>query len=167
MPAQRPGTPLPRKAPPPAKFPATPVKGTLVGVTVWSFRPSRPTDTTREIRALIQEDSGDLELTPERVSADQPLAEGQKLRIGIEVSKAGYHYVIDRDEYADGTNSTPSLFPAASDKYPYFTILHHEKVEAEAESDYGSLDDLNQPGADSGVERLTVADRWTNTAASS
>ena len=125
----------------PAK-PNAPVKGTLVGVTVWSFRPSKPTDT-REVRALIQEDSGEVELTPERVAADQPLAAGQKLRIGIEVSKAGYLYVIDHEEYADGSKGDPYLIfptrkilggnnkvgpgmlveiPAASDRVPYYTM---------------------------------------------
>ena len=138
--------PVPRaqtkKKAPIAKLPAAPVKGTLVGVTVWSFRPSKPSDT-REIRALIQEDSEELELTPERVAADQPLAEGQRLRIGIEVSKAGYLYVIDRDGYEDGTRGAPFLIfpsrtimggnnkvgpgmlveiPAASDKTPYFKM---------------------------------------------
>ena len=92
--------------------PSAPVKGTLVGVTVWSFRASKPADT-REVRALVHEGDDDVELTPERVAADQPLAQGQKLRIGIEVSKAGYLYVIDRDEYADGSKGDPFLiFPA-------------------------------------------------------
>ena len=142
--AQRPAPRVPtaKQATPPAKLPTTPVKGTLVGVTVWSFRPSKPSDT-REIRSLIHEDSADVDLTPERIAADQPLAEGQKLRIGIEVSKAGYLYVIDRDGYADGTSGAPFLIfpsrsimggnnkvgpgmlveiPAASDKTPYFKM---------------------------------------------
>lgn len=122
--------------------PSAPVKGTLVGVTVWSFRASKPADT-REVRALVHEGDDDVELTPERVAADQPLAQGQKLRIGIEVSKAGYLYVIDRDEYADGSKGDPFLIfparnimggnnkvgpgmlveiPAASDRVPYFTM---------------------------------------------
>ena len=122
--------------------PTAPVKGTLVGVTVWSFRPSKSADTA-EVRAFVQEGDDDLWLTPERVAADQPLAQGQKLRIGIEVSKAGYLYVIDRDEYADGSKGDPFLIfparnimggnnkvgpgmlveiPAASDRVPYFTM---------------------------------------------
>ena len=133
--------PLTKSLTVPAK-PAPPVKGTLVGVTVWSFRPSKPNDT-REVRALIQEEGGEVELTPERVAAGAPLAEGQKLRIGIEVSRAGYLYVIDHEEYADGSKGDPFLIfptrkilggnnkvgpgmlveiPAASDRVPYFKM---------------------------------------------
>ena len=140
--AQAPKKGTTKAVPAVAKLPASSVKGTLVGVTVWSFRPSNPNDT-REIRALIHDEGGDEDLTPERVAADQPLAEGQRLRIGIEVSKPGYLYVIDRDVYADGTKSAPFLIfpsttimggnnsvragmlieiPAASDKLPYFRM---------------------------------------------
>ncbi len=125
-----------------AKPAATLTEGTLVGVTVWSFRPSKPSDT-REIRSLVHEGADDEELSPERVAADQPLSEGQKLRIGIEVAQEGYLYVIDRDEYADGTKSVPYLIfptrrilggknkvspgmlvelPSAADKPPYFKM---------------------------------------------
>ena len=50
-----------------------------------------------------------MELTLERIAVDQPLAEGQKLRIGIAVSKAAYLYVIDRDGYTDETTGAPFL----------------------------------------------------------
>ena len=106
-----PAKPTTKPAAAPAKPPATLTKGTLVGVTVWSLRPSKPSDT-REIRSLVHEGDADEELSPERVPADQPLSEGQKLRIGIEVAQEGYLYIIDRDEYADGTKSVPYLiFP--------------------------------------------------------
>src|SRR3979411_2151924 len=59
------------------------VQGALIGVTVWRLRPSKPEDA-REVRSLINEDPGDEEWTPERIAADTPLAEGQKVRISVE-----------------------------------------------------------------------------------
>lgn len=100
--------------------PATPAKQTkavapvvrgLVGVTVWNLRPARTTDR-RDIRALIQEDGQESEWTPERIPADSPLKEGQRVRISVESGDEGYLYLIDRDEYADGTKSDPyMIFP--------------------------------------------------------
>lgn len=87
------------------------VKGALVGVTLWNMRRSKPEDT-REIRAMIHEESGDTELTPERVSSNSPLKEGQRVRVSVESAEAGYLYIIDRDLYADGTKSPAYLiFP--------------------------------------------------------
>jgi hypothetical protein len=105
--------PAPGKAAAVKRPPATPssVKGALIGVTVWRLRPSQPGDA-REVRALIHEDTGDAEWTPERVAADTALAEGQKVRISVEAAETGYLYVIDRDEYADGTKGDAWLiFP--------------------------------------------------------
>jgi hypothetical protein len=130
------------KAPATKKPPVRPMKGALVGVTVWRLRPSKPGDT-REVRALIHEVGGDGEWTPERVAADAPLAEGQKVRISTETAQEGYLYVIDRDEYADGTKGdaylifptlrtrggdnrvTPGMVvevPAPDDNPPYFKV---------------------------------------------
>jgi hypothetical protein len=81
----------------------------LVGVTVWMLRPARPEDD-REVR--IQSRDGKEDWMPVRVQADTPLREGQRVRVGIEVARAGHLYVIDREEYADGTLGPPMLiFP--------------------------------------------------------
>ena len=91
--------------------PSTLVNGALVGITVWRLRPSKPGDAPA-VRSLIHEDSGDRELTPERVAASTPLAEGEKVRVSAESAQEGYLYIIDRDEYADGTKGDPYLiFP--------------------------------------------------------
>src|SRR5260370_250665 len=71
-----------------AKRPSSPVTGALIGVTVWRMRPSKPGDA-REVRALIHEDAGSIEWTPERVAADTPIAEGQKVRISVEAAETG------------------------------------------------------------------------------
>src|SRR4051812_18681189 len=69
------------------------VKGALVGVTFWNMRRSKPEDT-REIRAMVHEESGEQELTPERLSSDAALKEGQRVRISVESADAGYLYII-------------------------------------------------------------------------
>ena len=49
---------------------------------------------------------------PERIEADAKLAAGARVRISVEAARAGYLYVIDREQYADGTLGEPYLiFP--------------------------------------------------------
>jgi hypothetical protein len=114
----------------------------LVGVTLWRLRPSVPGDQP-EVRSLIHEQEESRQWTPERVSVDTPLREGQKVRIGIETARAGYLYVIDCDEYANATKGDSYLIfptlktsggdnrvsagtvveiPASDDKPPFFTV---------------------------------------------
>ena len=80
-----------------------------MGITIWLLRASLPEDD-KDIR--ISDLDGGGELTPERVEAETPLLEGQKVRVSIETARSGYLYVIDREQYADGTFGTPLLiFP--------------------------------------------------------
>jgi hypothetical protein len=43
------------------------------------------------------------EWTPERIEADTPLKIGERVRISVESPRAGYLYVVDREQYADGS----------------------------------------------------------------
>ena len=74
-----------------------------VGVTLWRFRPSTSGDKTKE----LVEEEGEAEPTQwslERMEAGTLLAPGQKVRLSIEsLSRDGYLYVINREEYADGS----------------------------------------------------------------
>lgn len=93
---------------------ATPPSGTTfaqVGITRWRLRPSKANDKTKE---LVEEDDGaQTEWTLERIGEGTLLSPGQKVRLSIEsMSREGYLYVIDREEYADGTLGDPKLiFP--------------------------------------------------------
>ena len=109
----------PRK--PPAYRRATPkpagaddkIAGEMLGITIWRLRPAAAADN-RDSRLLIPEEDKDNggEWTPERVEADVSFASGDRVRLGIESSRAGYLYVIDREQYSDGTVSDPYLiFP--------------------------------------------------------
>jgi hypothetical protein len=114
----------------------------FIGITLWRLRPSESGDQP-EVRSLIHEGAESRPWTPERMSIDTPFHEGQKVRISIETPREGYLYVIDCDEYADGSKSDSHLIfptlrtsggnnrvsagtvveiPAPDDKPPYFTV---------------------------------------------
>ena len=83
---------------------------TVVGVTLWRLRPTRPADTGERI--LVQEGSDSVDWIPERVESDTKLAAGTRVRLSVEAARTGYLYVIDREQYADGSLGEPYLiFP--------------------------------------------------------
>lgn len=99
---------------PAVKLPAdanTPPPGTgfvQMGVTFWRFRPATTADKTKEL--VEEEESGPTEWTLERIEEGTLLSPGQRVRISIEsLTRAGYLYVINREQYADGTLGDPVL----------------------------------------------------------
>ena len=112
---------------------------TVVGVTLWRLRPANRADSGE--RLIVHDDNS--EWLPERISATTRLVQGDKLRISVETVRAGYLYVIDREQYADGTLGEPYLIfpttrtsggnnevsvgrlleiPAQDDSPPFFTM---------------------------------------------
>lgn len=110
----------------------------VVGITVWRLRPSTPTD---EVRQLIHGQDG--AWTPERVNAEEPLREGERVQITVEAPRSGYLYVFDREVYADRSLGDPYLIfpttairggdnlvkagrvieiPSSEDRPPFYTI---------------------------------------------
>jgi len=79
-----------------------------MGLTMWRFRRSKATDKTKE---LVEEDDGQqVEWTLERVPEGTLLSPGQRIRLSFEsLSRTGYLYVVDREEYADGSFGDPIL----------------------------------------------------------
>ncbi len=135
-PATKAATPAPKTTP--ATTPQQELGDGFVGITIWRLRQSRPGDDKQ-----IRISAGDQEWTPERIQADTPLAEGQKVRVGIETARQGYLYVIDLEQYADGSFGRPTLIfptlrthggnnqvragrlieiPGWQDNPPYFTL---------------------------------------------
>ena len=82
----------------------------FVGVTVWRLRPARPNDQVT-LSSITESD----QWTPERIDPDNtPLRDGDRMRLSIEAPWDGYLYVLNREQYADGSTSDPYLiFPAA------------------------------------------------------
>lgn len=84
-----------------------------LGVTVWQLQPARP--SLRGERLLLQSGAEGMQWVPVRVSAAAPLPEGSRVRLSIEPVRTGFLYVIDREQYADGSLGEPHLiFPIAS-----------------------------------------------------
>ncbi len=136
--------------------PKVPVAGvtadTVVGVTMWRLRPARRSDAGERI--ITHNGQEDAEWVPQRVSSSTRLAQGDRLRISIEAARTGYLYVINREEYANGTRGEPILIfpttrarggdnqvsvgrvielPAQGDAPPFFT-LRKSRPEHVAES---------------------------------
>jgi hypothetical protein len=114
---------------------------TVVGVTLWRLR--RATSTDSGERLIVHEGAEAAEWLPERISANTRLDQGDRLRISVEAARTGYLYVVDREQYADGSLSEPYLvfpttrtlggnnqvtvgkiteLPARDDRPPYFTV---------------------------------------------
>ena len=83
---------------------------TVVGVTIWRLRPANRADSGE--RLIVHDDKSTTEWLPERISANTRLVQGDKLRISVEAVRDGFLYVINREQYADGTLGEPYLiFP--------------------------------------------------------
>ena len=114
---------------------------TVVGVTIWRLRPATRNDSGE--RLIVHDDKSSGEWLPERISSTTRLAQGDRLRISVEAVRAGYLYVIDREQYADGSLGEPYLIfpttrtsggnnevsvgrlleiPAQDDAPPFFTM---------------------------------------------
>ena len=72
-----------------------------IGVTIWRFSPSQcpledcPTPTANS-KSLVD--------TATRIEDNLPLSTGERVRLGIEsLSRSAFIYVIDREQFADGT----------------------------------------------------------------
>ena len=111
-----------------------------IGITIWRLRPSR--DTDQGGRVLVLDGLKQTQYTPERIEADTPLNVGDRVRITVESPRAGFLYIIDREQYQDGSFGEPMLIfptlrtrggdnrvvpgrlidiPAQEDQYSYFT----------------------------------------------
>lgn len=114
---------------------------TVVGVTIWRLRPANRSDSGE--RLIVHDDNSTTEWLPERISSTTKLAQGDRLRISVEAVRSGYLYVIDREQYADGSLGEPYLIfpttrtvggdnsvsvgrlleiPAQDDEPPFFTM---------------------------------------------
>jgi hypothetical protein len=113
-----------------------------IGVTIWRLRPAGGNDGGA--RVLVMENAQPTQWIPERVEADTPLAVGERVRLSIESPRSGYLYVIDREQYADGSYGDAFLIfptlrtrggdnqvrpgklidiPAQEDNPSYFTLV--------------------------------------------
>src|SRR3954469_7238132 len=81
-----------------------------IGVTVWRLRPARDNDDGA--RVVVMDGLKQVQYTPERIEAETPLNVGDRVRITVESPRPGFLYIIDREQYADGSLGEPvMIFP--------------------------------------------------------
>jgi hypothetical protein len=92
----------------------TPETIAQLGITVWRLRPAR--DGDRGARQLLRENGLESVWIPERIDTDTQLHDGDLVRISIESPRAGFLYVIDRDELeGDKSGQLKLIFPIKGD----------------------------------------------------
>jgi hypothetical protein len=115
-----------------------------VGITIWRLRASTSSDDGPKL--AVPEGGGTSWWTPERTQAGTLFKIGDRVRLSIESPRTGYLYVIDREQYADGTLGEPSVIfptrlarggdnrvsagmlveiPDQQDRPPYFNLTRH------------------------------------------
>lgn len=127
----------------------------VVGVTVWRLRPSRDADEGE--RMLVHEGKNETAWIPERVPANAGLSEGDRVRLSIEAARTGYLYVIDREQYSDGTLGEPYLiFPTTRTLGGNNSVKAGRLVDVPAQEDSPPFFTLKRSRADQVSELLTV-----------
>jgi hypothetical protein len=139
--------------------PQMPVAGvsadSVIGVTLWRLRPSRPADTGE--RMIVQEGPQASEWLPERVSSGGRLAEGDRIRMSIEAARTGYLYVVDQEQYADGSKGDPFLiFPTTRTRGGDNKVAAGRVIEIPSQDDSPPYFTLRRSRADNVGESVTV-----------
>jgi hypothetical protein len=80
----------------------------ILGVTIWQLRPASNSDPP-ETRLLVLEGGKHDEAALQRIEAGTALKPGDRVRLTIEVPRAGYLYVVDQEQYSDGKLGDPYL----------------------------------------------------------
>jgi len=89
-------------------MPATPKQ--TVGITLWQLLPWEARDAGVPRLLLQDAPSGKMvEYVPHRIRLDQPLHDGDRVRVAIEFPQEGFLYVVDRERYRDGALGDPYL----------------------------------------------------------
>lgn len=143
---RKPSSPKRKRTPRPNNNQPANMNGELIGVTIWRLRPATASDPKNVPRELTPEGEAVLEST----QAHTEFCEGDRVRLSVEYPRPGryYLYLIDREEYGDGTLSEPKLIypnsttppqgnvltpgelryiPAYNDPPPYFRLRRNPK----------------------------------------
>ena len=135
--------------------PTTNTTPSMLGITLWRLRPADKKDET-QARLLEQESDSEVVLIGERVGAETKFQEGQKVRLGVESPRSGYLYVIDREQYADGTYSEPYLiFPTLKTRGGDNSVVAGRLVEIPDQDDRPFYFKMNRHRPDQTGEVLT------------
>ena len=108
-------------------------------------------------RIIVHHEGGTEEWTPERVESNTPLRMGERIRFSFESPQPGYLYVIDREQYAGGSMSDPSLiFPTTRTREGDNRVTPGQIIEIPAQNDRPNFFTLRRSRLDQTGELLTV-----------
>ena len=128
----------------------------VIGVTLWRLRPAQSADN-QDARILEHKASKSTEWTPERIEAETRIKEGERVRVSIESPSTGYLYVIDREQYADGSLGDAYLiFPTARTRGGNNSVVAGRVVEFPAQEDNPPYFTLTRSRPDHVAEVLTL-----------
>jgi hypothetical protein len=136
--------------------------GADLGVTIWRLRETRPNDDTAAVepkRIAIRKKgaSVDAVMIAERADSTTHFADGDLIRLSIEVPVGGFVYIIDRERYVDGGVSEPYLiFPSVVDAGQSDRGAPGRLLYVPNEVDYFELTSLNEKGPRKNAELFTV-----------
>jgi hypothetical protein len=139
--------------------PRVPVTGvapdTVIGITLWRLRPSRKADTGERI--ITHDGPESMEWLPERVASSGRLSEGDRIRMSIEAARSGYLYVMDQEQYADGSKGEPYLiFPTSRTRSGDNAVKAGRVIEIPAQDDSPPYFTLKRSRGDQVGENVTV-----------
>lgn len=128
---------------------------TQLGLTIWRLRQAVARDSGTRI--IVQGESQTTEWTPERIEANTPLRLGERIRFSFESPQTGYLYVIDREQYANGTLGDPYLiFPTTRTRNGDNQVTAGRLIEIPAQDDRPNFFTLQQSRMDQIGENVTV-----------
>lgn len=126
-----------------------------LGLTIWRLRPSNPQDHGGRI--VVHHDDETEEWTPERVESTTLLQMGERIRFSFESPQEGYLYVIDREQYVNGSTGDPYLiFPTARTRNGDNRVSPGRIIEIPSQEDRPTFFTLRRSRPDQTGEWLTV-----------
>jgi hypothetical protein len=128
----------------------------VIGVTLWRLRAAQAADS-KDARILEHQSAKNNEWTPERIEADTRLNEGDRVRVSIESPSTGFLYVIDREQYADGSlGDGYAIFPTARTRGGTNSVVGGRVIEFPGQDDNPPYFTLSRSRADQVAEVLIV-----------
>jgi hypothetical protein len=139
--------------------PHVPITGvaadSVIGVTLWRLHPAGRAETGERI--ITHDGPESIEWLPERVSSSGRLSEGDRIRMSIEAARTGYLYVVDQEQYADGSKGEPYLiFPTTRTRNGDNSVKAGRVIEIPAQDDSPPFFTLKRSRADHVGENVIV-----------
>ena len=135
-----------------------------VGVTFFRLRLARKIDdpVVVEPRRIVKRIKGKevestVKLIPERVQSEMRFSDGEKLRVSIEAPFESFVYILNQEQYVDGTFSDPFLiYPSLSDIRRNTRAAPGRLIYVPEGPDYFEISTLNPGGKKKTGEVFTI-----------